>query len=98
MEINIKDIIKEFPKMPPHQARAFAKQISKNNNVRNIIIPQKQFIHTQVRACIRHKMTTYESLIYFGAKKEQARDIVREKVEKLYNEWRGDGGINRTRD
>lgn len=93
MKIAIEDIIKEFPRMPRNQVKSFAKQISKNKNLGNVIIPKEQFIHTQVKACIRHKMTTYENLIYLGAQKEQARDIVKEKVEKLYNEWRGNGEL-----
>lgn len=93
MKILVEDIIKEFPRIPHEQVKSFAKQISRSKNLNNAIIPQKQFIHIQVKACIRHKMTVYDNLIYMGVKKEQARGIVSEQVDKLYKEWRGDRNL-----
>lgn len=83
------EIEKKFPKMPRHYVKLFAKQISKNKNPRNTITSREQFIHTQIKACIRHKMTVYENLIYLGVDKEKARGIVKEKVQEIYNEWKG---------
>lgn len=81
---------KQFPAMPDTKAESLARYLAENKTVmQSEELAPNEAIKKAVWAFIRHEFTSYDSAFEDGIDRSSNREIVRKKIERLYDEWRG---------
>ncbi len=86
-------ILDNYPGCPPSSARRIAEHACRKYSGRvGRSAAAKQFdpdtIRLAVAAAVRHEFTNYDVLLLAGHDREEARSVIREKVEGVLNAWR----------
>ncbi|KAE9961888.1 hypothetical protein BLS_001190 [Venturia inaequalis] len=92
-------IVTSFPSIPRELISEILNHTLKKRSGRvgrTATIPFDESINLAVRAFVRHKLTDYDNLLRHGMKQKDARHEIKNKLEKIVDEWKG--GANRLSD
>lgn len=92
------ELEEQFPKMPEKEKvlvlkHGFRKHSGRVGRTGTISLPRKVLL--AVIAHVRHRHTTYDSLLARGMKRNVARKVVNRKIEKIMRDWDYVEGTNR---
>jgi hypothetical protein len=87
------EIVKLFPGCPPEEARAIAAHTSIRSSGRVGRTAagralEEEAVTAAVVAAVRHRHTQYDRLLMHGYDRSEARDAIRDTLDRVLNSWR----------
>jgi hypothetical protein len=91
------EIVRLFPNCPPSRAESISRHAAERGSGRvgrsaAGRVLDANALELAVVASVRHEDTPYDDLLMSGVRREDARDQVREHVQRTLDEWRTSGG------